>query len=44
MINIHSKTGEILVIVVELFKDYIKEIIQALSDNPLTVEGLNGFG
>jgi len=35
MINVHSKTGEILVIVLELFKDYIKEAIQALKDNPL---------
>ena len=34
-VKVHSKTGEILVIVLELFKDYIKEAIQALRDNPL---------
>lgn len=35
IIRIHSRTGEILVIDLELFKDYIKEAIQALRDNPL---------
>ena len=34
-VNVHSKTGEIMVVVLELFKDYIQEAIQALRDNPL---------
>jgi len=34
-VNVHSKTGEILVVVLDLFKDYIQEAIQALRDNPL---------
>jgi len=34
-VNVHSKTGEILIIVLDLFKDYIKEAVQSLRDNPL---------
>jgi len=35
LIYVHSKTGEILVIILKEFKDCIKEAIQALRDNPL---------
>jgi len=35
MVNVHSKTGKILVIVLKEFKDCIKEAIQELRDNPL---------